>query len=288
MHGIARFQPVPTGAGMRRHRLGARVGQTALLAIALGAPAFGTAHAQNRVANPGFEYGAGAWYGLAASSAVPYTGTACGSVFLPAFAGNAGQYLTGKLHAGQTYTASVWFRQPVGGGTFRVRMQLNYNDSGGSHAMTIFDTNTLTLSWSQYTANFTVNATGTLAEVGISFRNLTNIGQTLYLDDVSITGGSALDVPGPGRVALALDGVRPNPSSGDRLELTFTLPTPDAARIELLDVNGRRVAEREVGSLGAGRHTLDLAGGRRVEPGLYFARLWQAGASRTVRVAVVH
>ena len=65
----------------------------------------------------------------------------------------------------------------------------------------------------------------------------------------------------------------------------FALPTAALARLELLDVSGRRVAEREVGSLGAGRHALDLVGGRSLAPGLYLVRLTQGANTRTARVA---
>ena len=95
-----------------------------------------------------------------------------------------------------------------------------------------------------------------------------------------ITPGQTTAVGGEGPVAFALDGVRPNPASGNGLNVAFALPTGAAARLELLDVSGRRVLAREVGSLGVGRHTVNLSEGRRVAPGLYWVRLTQARASR--------
>ena len=88
-------------------------------------------------------------------------------------------------------------------------------------------------------------------------------------------------------MAFALEGVRPNPSRGEGLTVAFTLPTAASARLELLDVSGRRVAEREVGSLGAGPHALDLSEGRRLTPGLYLLRLTQGTNTRVTRVAVL-
>jgi hypothetical protein len=44
---------------------------------------------------------------------------------------------------------------------------------------------------------------------------------------------------------------------------------------------------REVGSLGAGRHTVNLAEGRRLTPGLYWVRLVQGANRRSTRVAVI-
>jgi hypothetical protein len=92
---------------------------------------------------------------------------------------------------------------------------------------------------------------------------------------------------GPGVTAFTLEGVRPNPSHGERLIVAFTLPSAAPARIELVDVNGRRVVEREVGSLGAGPHALDLGEGLHLAPGLYLVRLTQGTTSRTTRVAVL-
>ena len=97
-----------------------------------------------------------------------------------------------------------------------------------------------------------------------------------------------LDVEhGPRVPALALEGARPNPLRGDGLSVTFALPTAAPARLELLDVSGRRVVEREVGSFGAGRHTLDLGEGTHLLPGLYLVRLTQGANTRTARVTVL-
>jgi hypothetical protein len=96
-----------------------------------------------------------------------------------------------------------------------------------------------------------------------------------------------VDVPGAGAFAFALDGVRPNPTRGDRLSVAFALPVAARARLELLDVSGRLVASREVGALGAGRHTVDLATDRQLAPGLYLVRLTQGGHSGMTRVAVI-
>ena len=69
--------------------------------------------------------------------------------------------------------------------------------------------------------------------------------------------------------------------------MAFALPSGAAARLDLLDVSGRRVLAREVGSLGVGRHTVNLAEVRRVAPGLYWVRLTQGANRRTARVAVL-
>jgi hypothetical protein len=96
------------------------------------------------------------------------------------------------------------------------------------------------------------------------------------------------DVRDGGPLAFALAGVRPNPSVGERLSVAFVLPVAAPARLELLDVSGRRVAGHEVGWLGAGRHEVDLAAGRRFAPGIYLVRLTQGGDVRVTRAVLMH
>src|SRR5262249_19780443 len=99
-----------------------------------------------------------------------------------------------------------------------------------------------------------------------------------------VTPAQTTDVGGSGPVAFALDGARPNPASASGLQVAFALPTGASARLDLLDVTGRRVVVREVGSLGAGRHTVNLAEGQWVAPGRYWVRLTQAANHRTTQV----
>jgi hypothetical protein len=90
-----------------------------------------------------------------------------------------------------------------------------------------------------------------------------------------------------GQVVFSLDGARPNPTRGISLRVAFGLPNGSPARLELLDVGGRRVLVRDVGSLGAGRHTVNLAEERRVAPGLYWLQLQQGPNRQRTRVAVI-
>ena len=100
-------------------------------------------------------------------------------------------------------------------------------------------------------------------------------------------GGDVVSVPGDAPLAFALEPVRPNPSRGGTLTIRFALPGAEPAALELLDIAGRRIATREVGSLGAGRHTLEIGEGRRLAPGLYLVRLRQGTKTRVTRVAVL-
>ena len=94
-------------------------------------------------------------------------------------------------------------------------------------------------------------------------------------------------MPVDGALAFALDAVRPNPSPGGSLTVNFALAGAEPARLERIDSMGRRMASRDVGVLGAGRHAVDLATGRRLTPGVYFVRLTQGRSARAARVALL-
>jgi hypothetical protein len=85
----------------------------------------------------------------------------------------------------------------------------------------------------------------------------------------------------PDALRLALEPARPNPSSG-RFTLSFVLPNAEPARIELLDVSGRRVHARMLDAARAGLQLLPLD--LDLAPGIYVARLTQSGHSVTTRV----
>jgi len=89
----------------------------------------------------------------------------------------------------------------------------------------------------------------------------------------------------PARLALA--GAWPNPARAAALSLRFTLPDAEPARLDLLDVSGRRVAGRNVSALGAGEHVLRLESAERLRPGLYFARLSRGAESLVAKVCVL-
>ena len=90
-----------------------------------------------------------------------------------------------------------------------------------------------------------------------------------------------VDVPVTAMLALAR--FAPNPVAGD-LVISFSLPDAAPATVEVLDVTGRKVADDEVGGLGAGEHALRHAG---LPPGLYLVRLVHAGRALTRRVCVL-
>ncbi|HEV8456281.1 MAG TPA: kelch repeat-containing protein [Gemmatimonadales bacterium] len=90
---------------------------------------------------------------------------------------------------------------------------------------------------------------------------------------VTMTPEEWVDVPFAPRLELA--GFVPNPTVSGA-SVTFSLPNAGPARVEVLDVGGRRVFAREVGSLGPGKHSVSLRGSR-MPAGLYIIRLESGG-----------
>ena len=102
-----------------------------------------------------------------------------------------------------------------------------------------------------------------------------------------LTPGGTTDVRGDESFGFALEGARPNPAHGPGLDIRFTLPGSEPARLDLIDVSGRRLASLDVGALGPGPHSIDLAEGRTVPAGLYLVRLTRAQRALDARVVVL-
>ena len=89
---------------------------------------------------------------------------------------------------------------------------------------------------------------------------------------------------------LALGAPSPNPASG-RVRLDFALPRAGGARMEILDLAGRRVRGVFDGTLGAGTHVFHWDGrrdgGKALAAGIYLIRLSADGESRSRRVAII-
>lgn len=105
--------------------------------------------------------------------------------------------------------------------------------------------------------------------------------------DVAIFPASVLDAR-PAATRLALLGAWPNPSRG-AFSVSLALPAGGrGAKLELLDLAGRRVAEVPLAAYGPGVHTVPLRG-EALRPGVYLVRLSGAGAGdvRSRKVAVL-
>jgi len=133
----------------------------------------------------------------------------------------------------------------------------------------------------------TVVATRTGPYLAVVYRtDGTNAGTPLTYDFMT-SSTQTLDAPVVPPRVLALRGATPNPASATRMTIAFELPSDAPARLEVVDVGGRRVLSRDVGGMGAGLHAVDLAKGGRIAPGVYWVRLTQGATSRISRVAVV-
>lgn len=90
----------------------------------------------------------------------------------------------------------------------------------------------------------------------------------------------------PASEILGLGGATPNPAVGE-LDVTLTLTGSADARLDLLDVGGRRLKTVSVGELGPGRHLVRLAREGELKSGIYLVRLTSVGRSFVRRLAIV-
>jgi hypothetical protein len=108
---------------------------------------------------------------------------------------------------------------------------------------------------------------------------------SLIVDGTPANFDAEIVTPAP-YAAFELRRVTPNPGTGSGM-VEFSLPDAGAARIETLDLMGRRLGAVEVGALGAGVHRVAVPLDRPVAPGIVHVRLLRAGAQRTTRWVVV-
>lgn len=87
-------------------------------------------------------------------------------------------------------------------------------------------------------------------------------------------------------LALRLDRPWPNPSRGTVL-LGFALPEGGHAILEMVDLSGRRMARRDLGSLEAGEHRLVFEEAGALPAGTYWLRLVKDGQVRTRSVLLI-
>ena len=96
-----------------------------------------------------------------------------------------------------------------------------------------------------------------------------------------------LGVPSPMGGALALAAPAPNPRRGDQaMRVSFVLPRDERATLELLDLEGRRVAHLPARSYHAGPNTLQWLPGP-LPADLYWVRLRTASGLSATRKWVV-
>ena len=107
-------------------------------------------------------------------------------------------------------------------------------------------------------------------------------------------GEAPAPVPGPrsgGVGTPAVPGVLAvhaltNPACA-KLEVRCDLPGKEPARVEVYDVGGRRVNQRDVSVASAGTMTIEAGQGAKLLPGVYWVRLGQGTRPPTTRMVVV-
>ena len=77
-----------------------------------------------------------------------------------------------------------------------------------------------------------------------------------------------------------------NPARPSNLMIHFARPGGGRATLDMFDTSGRRMISREVGSLGAGSHAVNLAEGHALRGGIYLVRLTQGMRSRSIKTIV--
>ena len=134
-----------------------------------------------------------------------------------------------------------------------------------------------------YLGGFTAWSIGS---TGIAFTRVNWSGNDFTLGAPSVTSVDEVHSPLRG-VTLALAGWSPHARAA-----TFLIDAPAAlaAKLEVFDAQGRRIATPFAGTLASGRTPvrwgLEQRAGTRVASGVYFARLTFAGGSRAVQLVV--
>jgi len=142
------------------------------------------------------------------------------------------------------------------------------------------------------TANSGANTVSVLLGL-VKTRTAVHLGDDRLFGSISATqqqlviAAASVDVADGGTMSFALEAVQPNPTTSGRMNVVLVLPIAAPARLELVDVRGRMIAARDIGSLGAGRHVVDLAGERKLGAGVYVVRLTQGPLQRTTRALVL-
>ena len=169
-------------------------------------------------------------------------------------------------------------------------------DPANGYALTNFltvDMTSIPTTWSNYSILITIDAglAGQLLQFG--FLNVATLYEPsgIYYDNVVFgldPASDASDLAAAGDHSL--HPASPNPFR-NTAEIQFAIPGPEAVRIELFDVNGRRVASLLDQTMPAGQHRVRWSGldsaGRSVASGIYFYRMEAEGFSETRKLVKV-
>ena len=117
--------------------------------------------------------------------------------------------------------------------------------------------------------------------------NLTDITctQGSVIDTFDVSDPTLVSVSGPEQRSFGFDQVAPNPSNAG-VVLSFSLVSREPAVLEVLDAAGRQMLRRSLGSPGPGGHETRVGPASFPAPGVYFARLRQAGRSAIAKISI--
>ena len=104
-------------------------------------------------------------------------------------------------------------------------------------------------------------------------------------ETILVAGGTTSTTRPPQR--MSLDGAWPNPSRGRAVTIAFGLASSAPARLELVDLSGRRLLVQSVDQLGPGQHTWTFRRSAAITPSVYFVRLVQGERTLVRRFAVL-
>ena len=124
-----------------------------------------------------------------------------------------------------------------------------------------------------------------VSEIVLNAAELTVQRASVQLADGAVVQGSATLEVEDERVRLLFPS--PIPAGEHRLTIAFTLSHAEPAKLEVLDLAGRRVAAQDLSAAGAGRHVIAVTPQRALDPGVYLVRLSGAEGSRTAKVSVM-
>ncbi|HEU4719697.1 MAG TPA: M43 family zinc metalloprotease, partial [Bacteroidia bacterium] len=135
--------------------------------------------------------------------------------------------------------------------------------------------------WRQETLNLSNLATQT--NVRIKFEFTSDGGNNIYLDDINLTGPSAVSTPD---AAIQNFDVFPNPVNDNTL-ISFSLQDKEKVDLSIYDMTGREVMTVYSGDLDAGDHQFPLNTSGTLSPGVYLVRMVTvSGRSVTQRMIV--
>lgn len=149
-----------------------------------------------------------------------------------------------------------------------------YSKSGATLATgTATSSNTWTPSSAEWrTETVNISSVANSPNVRIKFTFESGGGNSIYVDDINISGVTGIDAPEAGIQHFS---VYPNPLQ-DNSFVSFSLDNAQDVSLQLFDMSGRLVMDMYNGSLGAGQHQFPVQTAEKLNAGMYFVRLTTA------------